>query len=510
MNHLKCLGVGLLAAFAVVGVGCAKKAETNAVPLVTESERSRHFAAVTNQLELGGTLYGYVDIDGDVEKLAVALRDFAAQMLALQQPMAAAMLPQDLAPIFADLGLTDVKAFGLSSVPDASGGFRNRVFLFTPEGRHGFFAGLGGPSAPYTTPALVAADTDFVYESDIDLAAVYVAIRAVIVRVAGEPMAEMADAKLKEVDPKLGVAPYDMLQKAKGRVSIALRVDGSRTLEPQAGLTLPVTDLFMRVEGFGEILDTIATTAGLPREVRADGSVSFAIPPAFPPALGWTPEFLVSGGVATFGTGAAIRPVDGAATLAGDASFKQALAQVGETGNGLVYVSPRIVAVARRLINESTAMMPPEAQFGMSRMTGWLPSEGVTLIATRENLPDGILFRSHWDSSLKASLVAGNPGAIASTGLLAAMAIPAFQKVRSSSQEKVVFNNLRQLSAARDQFFLETGKDTCTYDDLVGPEFGKYIRELKPVAGEDYTALVFEHGKPLVIELPNGREVSVD
>ena len=33
-------------------------------------------------------------------------------------------------------------------------------------------------------------------------------------------------------------------------------------------------------------------------------------------------------------------------------------------------------------------------------------------------------------------------------GLLAAMAIPAFQKVRQSSQDKAVLNNARQLSAA--------------------------------------------------------------
>ncbi len=422
--------------------------------------------------------------------------------------MAAAMLPKDIAPIFADLGLTDVKALGLSSVAGASGGFRNRVFLYTPGGRHGFFAALGGPAAPYVTPALVSADTDFVYESDVDVPAVYAAIRAAIVRVAGEPMANVAEAKLKEVDPKLGVAPYDLLQKAKGRVSIALRLDESGTFEPQPGVKLPVAYLLVRVEGLGDIIDTIATNAGLPREVLADGSVSFAIPPAFPSELPWAPEFVVAGGVATLSTGGAIRPASGAATLAGEAGFQEALAQVGDTGNGLMYVSPRIVAVARRLMNEATAKMPPEAQIGMSRMTAWLPAEGVTLIATRQNLPDGVLFRSQWDSSLKASLVMANPGVVVTSGMLAAMAIPAFQKVRANSQEKVVFNNLRQLAAARDQHFLEEGVNTCTYDDLVGPQ--KYIRELKSVAGEDYTTLVFKQGMPLVITLKDGRKVSVD
>ena len=45
-------------------------------------------------------------------------------------------------------------------------------------------------------------------------------------------------------------------------------------------------------------------------------------------------------------------------------------------------------------------------------------------------------------------------------GLLAAMAIPAFQKVRQASQDKAVLNNARQLSAASDQYFLENGVST--------------------------------------------------
>lgn len=69
-------------------------------------------------------------------------------------------------------------------------------------------------------------------------------------------------------------------------------------------------------------------------------------------------------------------------------------------------------------------------------------------------------------------------------GLLAAMAIPAFQKVRASSQEKAIVNNLRQLSAAAQQYFLENGVSTVAYTDLVGS--GKYIKTIQTVAGETY------------------------
>ena len=69
-------------------------------------------------------------------------------------------------------------------------------------------------------------------------------------------------------------------------------------------------------------------------------------------------------------------------------------------------------------------------------------------------------------------------------GLLAAMAIPAFQKVRQASQDKAVLNNARQLSAAADQYFLENGVSTTGSSNLVGSD--KYVKAVNTVAGESY------------------------
>ena len=71
-------------------------------------------------------------------------------------------------------------------------------------------------------------------------------------------------------------------------------------------------------------------------------------------------------------------------------------------------------------------------------------------------------------------------------GLLAMMAIPAFNKVRDSSQDKTVSNNARQLSAAADQYFLENGVTTCASSNLVGSD--KYVKAINTVAGETYPA----------------------
>jgi type IV pilus assembly protein PilA len=69
-------------------------------------------------------------------------------------------------------------------------------------------------------------------------------------------------------------------------------------------------------------------------------------------------------------------------------------------------------------------------------------------------------------------------------GLLAALAIPAFQKVRQSSQDRAVLNNARQLAGAADQYMLENGSSLAAYDQLVGAT--NYVKSLSLVASEAY------------------------
>ena len=81
-------------------------------------------------------------------------------------------------------------------------------------------------------------------------------------------------------------------------------------------------------------------------------------------------------------------------------------------------------------------------------------------------------------------------------GLLAAMAIPAFQKVRTASQDKAVTNNMRQLGAAADQFFLENGTNQVALGSLIGSS--AYVKVLNTVANENYPAN-FSQGTPIII-----------
>src|SRR5688500_8042781 len=75
-------------------------------------------------------------------------------------------------------------------------------------------------------------------------------------------------------------------------------------------------------------------------------------------------------------------------------------------------------------------------------------------------------------------------------GLLAAMAIPAFQKVRASSQDKAVLNNLRQLGSAADQYYLEMGASQVTTTTLVGTNSIQYIKGIQTVSNASFHSTI--------------------
>ena len=74
-------------------------------------------------------------------------------------------------------------------------------------------------------------------------------------------------------------------------------------------------------------------------------------------------------------------------------------------------------------------------------------------------------------------------------GLLAAIALPGFQKAREASQENACINNLRVIEGAMDQYAIERNKQTgggVTMGDLTGS--GNYIDETPECpAGGTYT-----------------------
>ena len=69
-------------------------------------------------------------------------------------------------------------------------------------------------------------------------------------------------------------------------------------------------------------------------------------------------------------------------------------------------------------------------------------------------------------------------------GLLAAMAVPGFQKIHRASQDRAVMNNARQLASAADQYYTESGVSTVSLGNLIGAT--RFVKSLNVLANETY------------------------
>ena len=495
---------------------CAKKAATNeagaakaaTVEIVPSAEQSRHFETVNSHLELGGTLYGYVDIDGDLLDLAGNMQAVVKQVATLQ-PQLSMFAKQDFKALMTDLGLTDVKAIGFSSVRETGGLYRNRAFLYTPEGRHGLFAVFGGQPGKFVGTRLAPKDTDFFAEHEFDIVAVYQTLKEVIAKVNGPDAAAAFEKAVQQAGAGAHFSLLDLLQGLNGRATFIVRLDPEKnvSLPGPKPVKIPAFSILLRVDGIGPAVESALSTQSAQFAATQEGSLHLYTVKTPVPLEGVKPVVAVDGKALYAATSPeflheCLTRTDGLDT---NPEFIAALANLGPDGNGLTWVTPRFFSRIKGL-SELNQDVAPQAKKLLDLYAANIPAVSQPLLSVRTNLPDGILVRSTWNRSLKADVAMLTVYTPVTVGLLAAMAIPAFERVKTDSQSKAVMNNLRMLSAAADQYYLAKGVTTATYDDLVGPD--KVVKAVVPVAGEDYHQLVFSQGQRLHIQLPDGRAFS--
>lgn len=92
-------------------------------------------------------------------------------------------------------------------------------------------------------------------------------------------------------------------------------------------------------------------------------------------------------------------------------------------------------------------------------------------------------------------------------GILAALAIPAFNKSRVRSQDQAVLANLRQISSGAAQYMMSEGANVATLANIMGP--GLQFSGLASVADETYDFTILTNTTRLST-MVTGRVVSYD
>ena len=92
-------------------------------------------------------------------------------------------------------------------------------------------------------------------------------------------------------------------------------------------------------------------------------------------------------------------------------------------------------------------------------------------------------------------------------GLLAAIAIPAFNKIRQVSQDKAILNNLREVGSAAQQYMMQEGAAVVTLDNIVGKDL--HFSGLSSIADETYDLTILTNTTRISTTI-NGRVISYD
>ncbi|MDP0497136.1 MAG: hypothetical protein Q7Q73_13110 [Verrucomicrobiota bacterium JB024] len=525
----------LLAALLAL-TGCEQKpsaseasAETSAdsFPLIPKKDRAASFDAVARRLDLGGDSFYFADFGTSFQQLGQKLGSFMQGIQGADptnmQFAVASMLPYE--QLVDVLGVSDLSALGMSSYYDGSL-YRSKCVVYLPDGLHGLFTLIGTEPGPFDALALAPAGTDVFFSQQIHGSAIKQIIldgAEAIMPGNGDKMA--AGLLAKPAGPVLTVG--EALDKADTTLTAIVRLGETREIavpDSEASFSVPRAQFLVRLSGQGWLITDgifpveMWVSEGAMTRTEEDGQVIYR--QSEEAAAGTPSDFAQAQIILDPATGDLTLVSDeafwqectsGKTSLADSPRYQAAVKGLPTEGNSLTYVSKETFNTLIGLYKQAQETVPPQMAGIFTMYELYLPilsldkveadaASVITVDAT------SIFSDSRWPTS-SGSMTGGSSGVVV-TGLLAAMAIPAFNKVRAESREKTITNNLRLVASAGQQYILENGEPQVGYDKLVQEE---YFHPIQPVNGESYDDLVVrEEGGILEVTTASGETVSFE
>ena len=249
--------------------------QDGSVNLLPPDKRSSNFLEVAKNLDLGGSVYAFVDVDGDLSRLMKEARDlitiFKDDVPESVQPILGNLNFEGILDV---LGLGGIQAFGLSSHQDGEV-FRNKTFIKLEKGPQGLFRIMGGEPHPFASWQLAPVGTDLVWEQDLNLKAIEPMVFAILKQIMGPPGADIAEGFLKQKPEGLDFTWKELIDKLDTRIVAIGRFDPNNRISvpvPNPG-ALPYDAADINLEGFeestiGASTEDVFSPEEEPREIR--------------------------------------------------------------------------------------------------------------------------------------------------------------------------------------------------------------------------------------------------
>lgn len=530
-SRIKLCTAGLLSAALV--------ASSSAQLPVKPEEGSKHFAAVARHLELGGLFFSYMDVDGDLARLA-GLGDKFIDLARKDTPQ----IPEGFSAgkLIEALGLNSVKALGLSSRAAGPGLFHNRALLYMPEGPKGLLQLFGGKAAPLHIAQWAPADAGMAFQMDLTLDSLAKTLEAAL-EAAGQVSA-LAQFKfgLTFPVPGMNMTAGALLSKLNTRVMVSVRMDEAQQLQfPGSPFEVPGMQVMVALDGVDFLMAPLLGWAESNDDAvveKSEGVTVIRLNAALPGALDYyKPGLLHDAKAGRLVLTSHIELARGAgkgATLGGSGEFQKAMTGLPAEGNGLSYVTPQFMKSVVRLLEKGIKESAKEnggenVEQALKLMVGLFTDVPPGPVASvHANVPEGMLFVSNATNSHKDAVT--YVLAVPMTAILAAGAYSGYQQLlpriharqaerepgvpreetereAAGASEKAVKNNLQQIALAAQTWFIDhAGDKEVTYEMLVKNEL---IFELDPVSGETYKGLIIKRtGGELSVKLKAGGSIS--
>jgi hypothetical protein len=455
-------------------------------------QASAHVPAVLKQLDFGGEVFGYYDIDGELEagvegisRLYEVVRSSSAESGQELLAISTATFTQ----AFRILGLFDPKAMGQSSVRLADGRYLNKTFLLTPKGRTGLLGVVGGDAHAFESLAMAPADAQIVVEVELDGAALLETVKALALNLGGRLVLDQLEADLKlPTAPGQGAPTVGQVFAAlKTRVTLIVAVDPVKTFKPDypKGPDLPVPHAILLVEGIAPMLHTIikaensSKNGGRETVFETEGRYTIiSSAPSKNVPFATTIDLDLKGGQLRVATSKEFLEtcISKKGGFTSTEAYKTLSQNMPANGNSLVCMNlsalPKIFETVAKEIQSEDPGMAESIEYGRQFVKAFTQPSLTTL----SNLPDGILVTSNSPYSHKNQFMGA--GSVVTTGLLPAMAISAFDRVRKQSRQTTLVQDGRILGNSAQRFFLSTGKNKVTFN--YDPATGQIKGDLSP------------------------------
>ncbi len=385
----------------VVLVACS-----STVPMAPQ--KSPHFDLVSANLQLGGTVYAYIDIDGDAERAA----NFFISLVRDLPPLDTFHAPRPLSAtsLVRVLGLANLHAIGLSSYKKASL-YHNRSFIYYTGPREGLLKVFGGEPGKLGLKDIAPEAADFVWEQQLNLKVLVDIVRALGEHGLGASPAKL-DALLAESFLGLNITMREVVERLDTTAGLILEVDEARVLRiPGESFWFPYTDFLFQIDGLGDLVDALAKRAAFDPFIQAERTNQWLIiGPGIrlpPPWNAYAPRLIKD--LATGRMYLVSSPdyltkcLSQQSDLTATADFAEAFDGLPTIGNGMLFASLQFTremhAMLDRVINNSgSTILTTVVRF-------LLPDAGSPIGWVGMNRSDGLLFTSNSSSSHKSTFL---------------------------------------------------------------------------------------------------------